>query len=272
MVPSAATSRRAERVDDLPASLAAGLVDAMADLVGVDDVRAELGEHRADDALARADAAREPDDHVRCLLRPTPGGQALPVSAVGSACRCCTTSPKSARRKHADRRRDEGVIASTTPPSRDPARSASATFASAGCATAAARRSRCRRISFSSRTRTTPGPAVVIQHGANTSKDDFYIQAPARRWAAAGWTVLAIDLAEHGERASDPPLEMMRRRRLIMKPDFVERGDRGPARRRRSPRPPIETVDSERSASSDSASAACSAPSSRRASRASQRP
>jgi hypothetical protein len=71
---------------------------------------------------------------------------------------------------------------------------------------------------------TTPGPAVVIQHGANTSKDDFYIQAPARRWAGAGWTVLAIDLSEHGERASDPPLETMRRRRLIMKPEFVERG------------------------------------------------
>ena len=77
---------------------------------------------------------------------------------------------------------------------------------------------------FQSRTRTAAGPAVVIQHGANTSKDDFYIQAPARRWAAGGWTVLAIDLAEHGERASDPPLEMMRRRRLIMKPDFVAQG------------------------------------------------
>jgi dienelactone hydrolase len=77
---------------------------------------------------------------------------------------------------------------------------------------------------FQSRTQTTPGPGVVIQHGANTSKDDFYIQAPARRWAAGGWTVLAIDLAEHGERESDPPLETMRRRRLIMKPDFVAQG------------------------------------------------
>ena len=26
-------------------------------------------------------------------------------------------------------------------------------------------------------------PAVILQHGANTSKDDLYIQAPARRWA-----------------------------------------------------------------------------------------
>jgi dienelactone hydrolase len=69
-----------------------------------------------------------------------------------------------------------------------------------------------------------PGPALVIQHGANTSKDDFYIQAPARRWAAAGWTVLAIDLAEHGERIVGEPIEPMRRRRLIMKPPFVAQG------------------------------------------------
>jgi dienelactone hydrolase len=77
---------------------------------------------------------------------------------------------------------------------------------------------------FQPRHETAPGPAVVIQHGANTSKDDFYIQAPARKWAAGGWTVLAIDLAEHGERASDPPLEMMRRRGLITKPAFVAQG------------------------------------------------
>jgi dienelactone hydrolase len=67
-------------------------------------------------------------------------------------------------------------------------------------------------------------PAVILQHGANTSKDDFYIQAPARRWAAGGWTVLAIDLAEHGERIVGEPLEPMKRRRLAMKPEFVARG------------------------------------------------
>jgi hypothetical protein len=65
-------------------------------------------------------------------------------------------------------------------------------------------------------------PAVILQHGANTSKDDLYIQAPAKRWAREGWTVLAIDLAEHGERSAGAPLDTMARRRLIGKPAFVE--------------------------------------------------
>src|SRR5262245_51587677 len=65
------------------------------------------------------------------------------------------------------------------------------------------------------------GPAVVLQHGANTSKDDYYIQAPARRWAKQGWSVLAIDLAEHGERATTAPSDPLVRRRLIGKPEFV---------------------------------------------------
>lgn len=66
-------------------------------------------------------------------------------------------------------------------------------------------------------------PAVVLQHGANTSKEDYYIQAPARRWAKHGWTVLAIDLAEHGERATTTPDDPLVRRRLIGKPEFVAR-------------------------------------------------
>jgi dienelactone hydrolase len=65
------------------------------------------------------------------------------------------------------------------------------------------------------------GRALVLQHGANTSKDDYYIQAPARRWAKRGWTVLAIDLAEHGERATTNPTDPLVRRRLIGKPAFV---------------------------------------------------
>ncbi|MCC6848099.1 MAG: alpha/beta fold hydrolase [Deltaproteobacteria bacterium] len=68
-----------------------------------------------------------------------------------------------------------------------------------------------------------PAPAVVLQHGANTSKEDAYIQAPARRWAKHGWTVLALDLAEHGERATATPSDPLVRRRLIGKPAFVER-------------------------------------------------
>ncbi len=69
-----------------------------------------------------------------------------------------------------------------------------------------------------------PGPAVILQHGANTSKDDDYIQAPARRWARQGWTVLAIDLAEHGERAQTEPDDVMTRRRLVANPAFVAQG------------------------------------------------
>ncbi len=65
-------------------------------------------------------------------------------------------------------------------------------------------------------------PAVILQHGANTSKEDYYIQAPGRRWAKHGWTVLAIDLAEHGERATTTPADPLVRRRLIGKPAFVE--------------------------------------------------
>lgn len=70
----------------------------------------------------------------------------------------------------------------------------------------------------------TPRPAVILQHGANTSKDDDYIQAPARRWARQGWTVLAIDLAEHGERAQTEPDDVMTRRRLVADPAFVAQG------------------------------------------------
>jgi len=65
------------------------------------------------------------------------------------------------------------------------------------------------------------GPGIILQHGANTSKDDYYIQAPGRRWAKQGWTVLAIDLAEHGERAETTPTDPQVRRRLITQPAFV---------------------------------------------------
>jgi dienelactone hydrolase len=74
---------------------------------------------------------------------------------------------------------------------------------------------------FRPRAESSAGPALILQHGANTSKADLYIQEPARRWAAAGWTVLAIDLAEHGERVATQPLDPMRRRRLIGNPAFV---------------------------------------------------
>ncbi len=64
--------RAAEGLDDAREPFAPGRVDPMADLVGVDDVGAELGEHAADDALPRADTAREPDDHGRLVAQPEP--------------------------------------------------------------------------------------------------------------------------------------------------------------------------------------------------------
>ena len=66
-----------------------------------------------------------------------------------------------------------------------------------------------------------PRPAVILQHGANTGKDDYYIQAPARRWAKQGWSILTIDLVEHGERATSNPTDPLIRRRLITKSAFV---------------------------------------------------
>jgi dienelactone hydrolase len=48
-----------------------------------------------------------------------------------------------------------------------------------------------------------PRPAVLLQHGASTTKDDLYIQQPSRRWAERGYVTMAIDAPEHGERRPD---------------------------------------------------------------------
>jgi hypothetical protein len=64
MVPSARPRRR-RSLDHGPEALRPRTVDLVADLVGVDDVRAELGEDRRHGALARADAAGQPDDGKR---------------------------------------------------------------------------------------------------------------------------------------------------------------------------------------------------------------
>lgn len=50
-------------------------------------------------------------------------------------------------------------------------------------------------------------PALLIGHGATTTKDDLYIQAPAARWARAGLVCVAADAPLHGER-SDLPFDM----------------------------------------------------------------
>ena len=51
-----------------------------------------------------------------------------------------------------------------------------------------------------------PFPALLLQHGASTSKDDFYIQQPCRRWSEAGYVCMAIDAPGHGERSVEGPV------------------------------------------------------------------
>jgi dienelactone hydrolase len=53
-----------------------------------------------------------------------------------------------------------------------------------------------------------PRPAALLQHGASTTKDDYYIQQPSRRWAERGYVTMAIDAPEHGERRADDGLPL----------------------------------------------------------------
>jgi dienelactone hydrolase len=49
---------------------------------------------------------------------------------------------------------------------------------------------------------TAPFPTVLLQHGANGSKDASYMDAVAAPWARGGVAVASIDFPLHGERAS----------------------------------------------------------------------
>lgn len=53
-----------------------------------------------------------------------------------------------------------------------------------------------------------PWPAILLQHGGNTKKDDHYIQQPSRRWSQAGYVCMAIDAPGYGERATEAPLSL----------------------------------------------------------------
>lgn len=48
-----------------------------------------------------------------------------------------------------------------------------------------------------------PHPAVILQHGAGSSKEDASIARPAARWARNGYATAAIDAHLHGERRRD---------------------------------------------------------------------
>jgi dienelactone hydrolase len=52
-----------------------------------------------------------------------------------------------------------------------------------------------------------PLPAVLLQHGATSRKEDDYIRLTALRWSREGLLCVAIDASDHGERTraqSDP--------------------------------------------------------------------
>src|SRR5262249_2595113 len=94
--PVGGDDRGPERVDDRRGAGASGPVDLVTDPVGVDHARAELGEDRGDRALARADAAREPDCHYRAphtwrlkTPPPTPGGFKTPPPTPGGSPSSC---------------------------------------------------------------------------------------------------------------------------------------------------------------------------------------
>src|SRR3990172_10167351 len=64
-----------------------------------------------------------------------------------------------------------------------------------------------------------PFPALLLQHGASSSKDEFYIQQPSRRWCDAGYVCMAIDAPGHGERALEGPVA----RRALWRPGVIHR-------------------------------------------------
>jgi dienelactone hydrolase len=47
-------------------------------------------------------------------------------------------------------------------------------------------------------------PAILMQHGAGSRKEDDYIRLPALRWVREGFACVAIDASGHGERQTRP--------------------------------------------------------------------
>lgn len=57
-----------------------------------------------------------------------------------------------------------------------------------------------------------PLPLVLIQHPATSSKDDYFVEEPAKAWARRGWACAGLDAPLHGERTNHDPMAIFRDR------------------------------------------------------------
>ncbi|MBI5949210.1 MAG: hypothetical protein HY875_13820 [Chloroflexi bacterium] len=57
-------------------------------------------------------------------------------------------------------------------------------------------------------------PFVLIQHPATSSKDDYFVEEPARAWAQRGWACAGIDAPLHGDRREYDPMRLFKDRSL----------------------------------------------------------
>lgn len=57
-----------------------------------------------------------------------------------------------------------------------------------------------------------PLPLVLIQHPATSTKDDYFVEEPAKAWAKRGWACAGLDAPLHGERTVHDPMAIFRDR------------------------------------------------------------
>lgn len=55
-----------------------------------------------------------------------------------------------------------------------------------------------------------PFPLVLIQHPATSSKDDYFVDEPAKSWARLGWACGGLDAPLHGDRDRHDPMGIFR--------------------------------------------------------------
>ena len=57
-----------------------------------------------------------------------------------------------------------------------------------------------------------PFPLVLIQHPGTGSKDDYFVDEPAKAWARLGWACAGLDAPLHGERDEHDPMSLFSNR------------------------------------------------------------